>query len=89
MDKVFKNVTRLSIKKATKGYTLEIGTEHVDLPIATNFEWRTRTSKTINIKNMYFGNETGSENDFSFNISFSKPYNVQLQNVDPRCYLIF
>ena len=89
VDKVFKNVASLSIKKATKGYTLEIGAEHLELPLASNFEWRARTVKTIDIESLYFGNETGSKTDLSFDFSFSKPYKVHVQNVDARCYLIF
>ena len=89
VDQVFENVTGISGKKATEGYTLTIGRKHLELPLATNFEWRVeKTIKTISISHIYFGNETGSKTDLSFNFGFSEPYKVHVQNVDARCYIL-
>ncbi|GEM_PF-804447 len=85
VEEVFENVEHISYQKEPTGYNIEIGQRRLQVPMATNFEWR--MEQPVKITHMYFGNETREYNDFSFKISFSLPCSVRIQNVDARCYL--
>lgn len=85
VDEQVENVKSLFINKHEKGYIIEIEKKKIHVRMATNFEWR--MEKPVEIIHMYFGNETGKLEDFSFNISFNIPCNVKVSNPDGRCYL--
>jgi hypothetical protein len=39
------------------------------------------------VYHIYFGNETGDNNEFNFHITFNEPCYVRISNGDPRCYV--
>ncbi len=81
---VFEHVTGLDISRENDRYTVHIDGQSIDLPEATNFEFR--PSSPLIINHIYLGNETGGE-ELKFRLSFMRPRNVRLSNAAPRCYV--
>lgn len=87
-QETFSGVKEISISRMNKGYNIKIGgREEVELPDASNFEWRIAEGCSPSLNHMYFGNETGDEHEFNFHIDFNEPCDVRITNGHPRCYV--
>ena len=87
-DNTFRNVKRISISRMNQGYNLAVdGRQEIELPDATNFEWRIVEGGSPSLYHMYFGNESGDANEYNFYVTFTDPCEVRITNGHPRCYI--
>jgi len=83
-EAVFEHVTGLEIQREGGRFAVRIDGQVIDLPGATNFEFRPYSPLIVN--HIYLGNETGGD-EWKCSLSFMRPRQVRLSNAAPRCYV--
>ena len=87
-NNTFRKVRRISISRMKKGYSINInGKKKLELPDASNFEWRIAKGGSPSLNHLYFGNEIGYANEYNFHLTFNDPCEVRITNGHPRCYI--
>jgi len=85
VEAAFENVSSFSITKEKQGYSFHTGGQTLELPDATNFEWR--CEKPVAISHLYHGSETGSGDDRQLRVQLERPCVVKVSCPDARCYV--
>jgi hypothetical protein len=87
-DKIFRDVKNISLSRVENGYDIAINNRHaVRVLHVANFEWRAADGAAPAFTRIYFGNESGGNNECKFSITFDVAHDVRISNPDARCYI--